>query len=766
MNLFSSKKVGVIWWLLLNPLLINTTNGASSTMNWEKQLEQYNEIWTTPSQNSSGSMPIGNGDIGLNVWVEANGDLLFYLSKTDAWSETGRLLKLGRIRIRLTPNPVTPGTKFRQELRLRTGEIVIQAGDADSGIALRIWVDAHQPVVRIEASGRIPFEMTARLEIWRITRRPLLEPETHSAYGLIGTSAPIWVEPDTVLPAPGSEIIWYHRNPYSIWAENLNLQGLETFRSQAVDPLLHRTFGACLRGENFHPVDSQTLQSNQAASGFVISIFPLTAQAESPAAWLNQLRAQIHRLQMTPLEVTRQQHRKWWENFWARSWIFVQSPTGSDAEIHTEAATVTRGYILQRWMNACAGRGAFPIKFNGSIFTVDARYQEHEFDADFRRWGECYWWQNTRLPYWSMLTSGDFELMLPLFQMYTRALPLARHRTQVFYHHPGVFFPETMYFWGTHNNNNYGWNRTDKPVGLTDNRYIRYEWQGGIELTAMLLDYYQHTQDPQFLNSTLLPFAAEIINFYDQHYARDAAGKIRFWPAQALETYWDSVNPMPEIAGLHWILSQLLALPEKMLPRNLQHQWQRMFQALPALPTHTIEGEIRLAAAGEIGAKANQENPELYAIFPYPLFGVGKPDLELAQRTFNARIHPGTFGWHQTPIQAAILGLTDTARTLVVQYFSTKDAQSRFPAFWGPNYDWVPDQDHGSVALIALQRMLLQTNGRTVYLGAAWPKEWDVSFKLYAPENTVITGVYQNQQLTDLQVTPASRRRDIVFLFE
>jgi hypothetical protein len=54
--------------------------------------------WTTPSKNSSGSMPLGNGDIGLNVWVEEGGDLLLYIGKCDSWDENGRLLKLGRLR--------------------------------------------------------------------------------------------------------------------------------------------------------------------------------------------------------------------------------------------------------------------------------------------------------------------------------------------------------------------------------------------------------------------------------------------------------------------------------------------------------------------------------------------------------------------------------------------------------------------------------------------------------------------------------------------
>ncbi len=54
----------------------------------------YDVVWDSPSEDSSGSMPIGNGDIGLNLWVNPTGELVFYVSKTDSWSENARLLKL------------------------------------------------------------------------------------------------------------------------------------------------------------------------------------------------------------------------------------------------------------------------------------------------------------------------------------------------------------------------------------------------------------------------------------------------------------------------------------------------------------------------------------------------------------------------------------------------------------------------------------------------------------------------------------------------
>ena len=48
------------------------------------KIKKYDVVWDVPSKNSSGSMPLGNGDIGINLWVEEDGDLLFYISKTDS----------------------------------------------------------------------------------------------------------------------------------------------------------------------------------------------------------------------------------------------------------------------------------------------------------------------------------------------------------------------------------------------------------------------------------------------------------------------------------------------------------------------------------------------------------------------------------------------------------------------------------------------------------------------------------------------------------
>jgi len=113
-------------------------------------VDAYNVIWTTQSKDSSESMPCGGGDIGLNVWVE-NGDVLFYMQRSGSLAEQNEYLKLGRVRLRLDPNPFTADATFRQELKLREGFVEIEgcAPDAHGKLftsLVRIWVDVHQSV--------------------------------------------------------------------------------------------------------------------------------------------------------------------------------------------------------------------------------------------------------------------------------------------------------------------------------------------------------------------------------------------------------------------------------------------------------------------------------------------------------------------------------------------------------------------------------------------------------------------------------------------
>ena len=64
-------------------LLISCHENQYKTTENQQFVNQYNVVWDTPSKDSNGSMPIGNGDIGLNAWVDQKGQICFYISKTE-----------------------------------------------------------------------------------------------------------------------------------------------------------------------------------------------------------------------------------------------------------------------------------------------------------------------------------------------------------------------------------------------------------------------------------------------------------------------------------------------------------------------------------------------------------------------------------------------------------------------------------------------------------------------------------------------------------
>ncbi len=132
------------------------------------ELGKYDVVWDEPGHGSKDSMPAGNGDISLNVWTEKEtGSVCFYIGKSDAWDETGRLLKIGKVRVRIEPNPFAGGS-FSQRLHLRAGAVEVTAGEGPAAARLLIWADANRPVVRVEARAPSTSTVTAAIEPWRL----------------------------------------------------------------------------------------------------------------------------------------------------------------------------------------------------------------------------------------------------------------------------------------------------------------------------------------------------------------------------------------------------------------------------------------------------------------------------------------------------------------------------------------------------------------------------------------------------------------------
>ncbi len=762
---------------------LNFPSGAKVPVN---NIGRYNVVWTTPSKDATGVMPIGNGDIAAGVYAIEDDDLYLLLAKNDAFNYMGDIFKTGRIRISLNPNPFRSEKPFKQTLDLATGSILIEA----DGLILRIWADANRPVLHAEISSPTEVSVTVKSELWK-----RIDCTVFNLAGFNGVrfypSAGTEPSQDVKLERNG-KILWYFPvGDRSIYNDDLKYYGVEQMSTKFPDPFRYNTFGNLL--------ESQQLSLNGGAltgkgKTFDIRIHALTMQTPDPSKWIST----IERLAAGPSDVKKEwtEHTSWWSGFWNRSWIMATDNTLPEAkreifkgeangegvrEEEDGAALTSQGYNVFRFLMACQSRGKVQTKFNGGLFTQQLRFKAQDLKnrtgmirqtdgtwlthEDDRLWGRRYTFQNQRLLYWPLLASGDNDLMKPFFSYYSNLLEMRKAITKSWFGHEGAYYRENIEPDGAeHDCGNEGRPPRTKPGEKYVGWYHDYYFTCGLEILAMMCDNVNYTGNKTFRDSILVPFAREILLFFDKHYPREANGKLRMEPAQVVETWWVAINPSPDIAGLRFCMDQLLAM--KVGTAQDQSDWRKFRDQIPDVPLQLIDGKKAIAPADKWEKRENAENGELYPVFPFRCFGLISGTEDIATNTMNHRSLKDAMGggcWTQDQIDWAYAGNAAEASKGLVRRFRIASPMVRFPLYGREGPDSCPDFDQFGSGSVALQRMLIQEDNGKILLLPAWPKEWDVNFKLHAMQNTTIEGVVKNGVVTRLKIIPESRWQDISF---
>ncbi|TYP95827.1 hypothetical protein BC792_10923 [Sphingobacterium allocomposti] len=767
-------------YILVLAFCLNVCVVFAQDFSWK----DYNVLWTAPSKSSAESMPVGGGDIGLNVWVE-NGDILFYLGKSGAFDENNTLLKLGRVRLTLSPNPFE-GRDFRQELQLDKGHIVLEGQHRDVKAKVLVWVDVHTPNVHVEVEANKKISMEASYESWRYKDLYPQKKENNANSWKWAPPHRVVTHKDSIRAADNA-IVFYHKNrdttAFDIVVRQQQLTGV---KDSLYNPLAGLISGGLMQGDALAFVEQRegryadtdfrawVLRSRHPRKTHHVQVTLLAQQTDGLAEWVER----INRLAGAerPLAVRKKRTEAWWRAFWERSYIAIL-PQNQDKE--EEAWRIGRNYQLFRYMLACNAYGEYPTKFNGGLFTYDPSGVDSTFTftPDFRNWGGgTHTAQNQRLVYWPMLKSGDFDMMPAQFKFYQRLQRNAEWRSKVYWGHDGASFTEQLENFGLPNPAEYNWKRPkDYDAGLEYNAWLEYQWDTVLEFCMMMLETQNYGGKEV---QTYIPFIESCLRFFDEHYqyrARqsgskvlDQQGHLIFYPGSSAETYKMAYNASTTVAALQEVTKRMLSLTEVKRDTSLSAYLTGFQKRIPPLPTREIDGKKVLAPAQLWARLNNTEAPQLYPVFPWGIYGVGKAELEVARNTYwldpdllKFRSH---VGWKQDNIFAARLGLTDEAKRLTL--LKLGDAPRRFPTFWGPGFDWVPDHNWGGSGMIGLQEMLLQTADDKIYLFPAWPREWDVDFKLHAPQQTTVQGKLRGGKLVDLHVVPAARREDVVNLLD
>jgi len=771
--------------------------GRSDAAN-AKGLEDYNVVWHSQSRNVRESMPLGGGDIGLNVWVE-NSELLFYIGRSGTFDENNQMLKLGRVRVRLDPSPFSEQGGFRQELRLRQGYVEIEGkSPAAASATVKVWVEVFRPVIHVDIDSDVPVSVEAQYEGWRNAPRELPADDRKSRFpcmSLVGYPGKVTMYPDHVTFRDDT-VVWYHRNNNDdlVFDKEIKQQELEEVKNQIWNPLKNRTFGGLMKGDGMVEAGTSTghyvntdfkawkLRSRSAKKNHRLKVYLHTEQSETIEQWNCGLNKLIRDADGSEGSAWKE-HQGWWKEFWDRGHVFINSDRPDPNDMGWQ---VGRNYQLYRYMQGCNAYGKWPTKFNGSFFTWDPGLVENKRGVktetpDFRTWGGgSFTAQNQRLVYWPMLKNGDFDMMPSQFDFYRRALGAAELRTKVYWGHEGCSFTEQLENFGLPVGSCYGWlnalsrwgeRKPGTPKGVQSIGCV-YQFGHQLDFSFMILEYYRYSGKDIW---PYLPFIESAVTFFDEHYQYrqkqrsgrllDENGHLVIYPSRGCESYVDANNPADVIAGLKAVLSRLLELPEKYVPCAEKEKLRAMLERVPPLPVKEKNGKPYLAGAESWSRFAVGEIPELYSVFPYGLYGIGKPGLELARYTWTdclmERQKKMKEPWYQGGIFTARLGLAKEAKEVAI--FKLSDSGLRFPAFRDTD-DWTPDHNWLGAGMIGLQEMLMQTDDRQIYLLPAWPKDWDVDFKLHAPYQTAVEAVVRNGKIEMLRVTPQERRRDVTIM--
>lgn len=742
--------------------------------------DSYNVTWTSPSSDAWESMPLsGRRGAGANVWIQ-DGSLWLYLAHNMAYDEDGRLMKLGALRITPSNGAFNHIASFKQKLDIYKGCIsIVSTSKNGANISMKLWFADEN--LMIESTSRQQNTFDVRFGSWRDKTRDSLHLDMGKR---IHT-----VRPDSVSVA-NNGMVWFHQNNIypSILKTELKKQSIDP--ESISNPSDNNFFGGAivcnrqmkLKGKT--PVhwqrwdgSSWNMQTAENASHrFVIAL--RAGKNQIPVEWFYKAN-ELLKPELWAMAAI--QSTKRWNEFWNRSYVHINKEHSSA----DSAWIVGRNYQLFRYMLATNQDGNLPLLFNGGIFTTDnfdkitgnnndeiSRASISPSSPDIRHWMFCgFMAQNQRWLGWPTIANGDVDLLEPSNAFYRMHRHSAASRAKAM-GAEGMVYPEPIQVWGL------SWWPTQ--TGQCGAAHLKYAFAMMLENAWMTL--HGHTTLGKDIRDDI-EWIKGTVKFYDSYYRKetkrltgselDSSGKLSMYPANSIEMLVGAKNPIEVVAGLRRICDALTKLSSELISQTEKEYFANVLSILPELPKGQINGKEILLPANAYEKEYNLwELPELYAAWPYRLHNVARPGTtQIAQNTWDLlperRVEKVTrdYSWMPVAVNMAAMGNTVEAQKKILAKLGNFNHQARFPAFFGPGHDWVPDHNWGGSGMVGLQEMLMSADpygDGKIYLLPAWPVNWNVDFKLHAPMKTTVEVSVVDGKIIKLNVVPASRINDIV----
>lgn len=634
------------------------------------------------------SLALGNGRLGVAAW--AAGGFTAQLNRDDTMPA------------RKSPGQVTiPGLAAMTGARDFTGRLDLYDGvltESGGGMTMTAWVPANSDELIVDVTGADPnSEQTASVGLWS-GRTP-----TAAASGSAGTLAETWV--DNGLDGTG-----------------------QTFGSLAGITAAGRNVTASVSG----PSQVQVRFTPDANGSYRIVVAAPhwtggDAQATATALLDRDTHAKEHAL------LTAQAN--WWHGYWAHAGLIEATSADGSADYLENLRTI---YL---YVEATSMRGALPGSQAGVADMISFAQDRMDWDPS------AYWLWNLRTQLSANMSSGNFALDIPIFDMYLRDIPnLQAWTKQQMGGLPGICVPETMQFNGNGTYNG-SLNNASCSEGASPS-YNALDLSSGPEISTWIWQQYQDTHDIAFLRR-YYPLLQQTSIFLLSFQTLGSDGLLHA-VANAHETQWAVQDPTTDIVAMHTLFPETVAAAsllhvdsalrarltkaETEIPDYARTDEQTRTQLLP--PSADASGTDVIADSYQPTAPLrNSENIGLEPVWPWDQISDQDGSLtQLEDRTYTFRPNIDSNDWSLDAIDAARLDMASEVEADLVR--NTERFQKfigGMASFSSSSNDAYLEQSAGVAT--AMDEALVQDYDGLLRIAPAWPADWTVSGSVYVRDN-------------------------------
>jgi hypothetical protein len=595
-----------------------------------------------PAQRSEEGMPIGNGRTGTLVWTTPAA-LRMQINRVDVFGvdstthsfprpHTEYASGCGYVDVQFDDD-VLAGDQFKQDLSIYDGVMSV----AGNGVSARVLAANDRDVIAIEIDDR------------RSQPRPINIDLRMLRYGqqyIRGTANDFARQHASVVQTNA------HTATSKMDIRDGRVVLTQEFREAEFYDASAVVIGVIGRDAKASYYNESTVRLAAPAGGGKFTVLIASAASFDPkedvaAAAVKQLDG------VGDFEKLLASHQKWWHDFWSKSFVRLHSDDG-------DADYVAANYAYFLYVMASSSRGGnYPPRFGGMIWYTN---------GDMRAWGSQYWWANQSCYFNGLSPTNHFELMDPMFAMYSKMYDACATAAKQQWGSQGIWIPETTFFNGpdqlpddiaaemqdlyllrkpwkdrsqkfidyaqTVQSFNSRWNWISQngkwelgrwiaeDKGAPPFGHVTHIFGTTAKIAKLYWQRYEYTQDVAWLRDRAYPMVKGAVEFYRNfpNLKKEADGKYHINHTNSNEPAWGVRDSDEDMSAMHGIVGPCIRASEILgFDASMRTTWQEFLQNLAPIPTSDLHDALK---------PENYDGPPIWVkgLHPAAKEAVGGPD--------------------------------------------------------------------------------------------------------------------------------------------